>query len=309
MSIEILKLEEVEPRERRVAIGTFDGVHLGHRQVIDGAETVLTFDPHPLVVLHPDAAPKLLTPLSLKAKILERIGVQELVLIEFNTELAHMPAEDFVRKILIERLGATHVSVGENFRFGFKAQGDPEFLASFDEFETRVVPLVEQGDEVVSSSQIRGLVAAGDVHRADQLLGYPFTMVGEVVHGDKRGRELGFPTANVVPDEHDCVPGHGVYAALTNGVPSAVNVGVRPTFVTGRGLLIESFLIDWSGDLYGQQVEIAFIERLRGERRYDSVDALVEQMNRDVEQAREICAAATSADHAMPLAEGEPEGK
>lgn len=289
MSIEILKLDEVKPGERRVAIGTFDGVHLGHRQVISGSQTVLTFEPHPLVVLHPDAAPKLLTHLPMKARILEGIGVEELVLIEFNSDFAHMPAEDFVRQILIEKLGATHVSVGENFRFGFKAQGDPAFLASYDEFETRVVPLVEEGDEIVSSSQIRGLVAAGDMHRADQLLGYPFTMFGEVVHGDKRGRELGFATANVVPGEHDCIPGHGVYAALTNGVPSAVNVGVRPTFVTGRGVLIESFLIDWSGDLYGQQVEIAFLERLRGERRYDGVDALVEQMERDVTEAREIC--------------------
>jgi riboflavin kinase/FMN adenylyltransferase len=184
------------------------------------------------------------------------------------------------------------VSVGENFRFGFKAQGDPAFLASFDEFETRVVPLVEQDDEIVSSTQIRGLVAAGEMARADELLGYPFTMVGTVQHGDKRGRELGFPTANLVPDEHECVPGHGVYAALTDGVPSAVNVGVRPTFVTGRGLLVESFLIDWAGDLYDKEIEIAFLARLRGERRYDSVDLLVEQMERDVVQAREICSAA-----------------
>ncbi len=291
MSIETLRLDDVTPRDRRVAIGTVDGVHLGHRQVIEGYDTVLTFDPHPLVVIHHDAAPKLLTPLPLKARILEGIGVHEMVLIEFNDEFAHMSAEDFVRKILIEKLGATHVSVGENFRFGFKAQGDPAYLRSFDEFETRVVPLVEQDDEIVSSTQIRGLVAAGEVARADQLLGYPFTMVGSVQHGDKRGRELGFPTANLVPDEHDCVPGHGVYAALTDGVPSAVNVGIRPTFVTGRGLLVESFLIDWSGDLYDKQIEIAFLARLRGERRYDSVDLLVEQMEKDVLQASEICAA------------------
>ncbi|MFY9264696.1 MAG: bifunctional riboflavin kinase/FAD synthetase [Solirubrobacterales bacterium] len=290
MTIEILKIEDATPRSRRVAIGTFDGVHLGHRKVIEGSDAVLTFDPHPLVVIHPDAAPKLLTPLALKAKILDQLGVQELVLIDFNERFAHLEAEDFVREILIGRLGATHVSVGENFRFGFKAKGDPEFLSRFAEFETNVVPLVEHGDEIVSSTQIRGLVAAGDVHRADELLGYPFTMIGTVAHGDKRGRELGFPTANLVPGEHDCVPGHGVYAAFTDGVASAVNVGVRPTFVTGRGLLVESFLIDWSGDLYGRQLEIAFLERLRGERRYDTVAALVEQMDRDVAQARETCA-------------------
>ncbi|MFY9488025.1 MAG: bifunctional riboflavin kinase/FAD synthetase [Solirubrobacterales bacterium] len=292
MSIEIRKLDAVQPRARRVAIGTFDGIHLGHRKVIEGSDTVLTFDPHPLVVIHPDAAPKLLTPPALKPKILEDIGVEELVLIEFNETFAKMDRERFVREILIEKLGATRVSVGENFRFGYKAQGDPEFLAQFDVFETNIVPLVEHDDEIVSSTQIRGLVAAGEMHRADELLGYPFTMIGEVVHGDKRGRELGFPTANLVPGEHDAVPGHGVYAALTNGVASAVNVGVRPTFVTGRGVLVESFLIDWEGDLYGQQVEIAFLERLRGERRYDSIEALVEQMDRDVAQAREICARA-----------------
>lgn len=292
MSIEIVTLDQVKPRERHVAIGVFDGVHLGHRKVIEGAKTVLTFDPHPLFVLRHDAAPKILTSRSLKARLLDEIGVGEMVVIEFDKAFAQKSAEDFVREILIEKLGATRVSIGENFRFGTKAQGDPAYLASFDEFETEVVPLVEEGGEIVSSSQIRGLIAAGDVSRADQLLGYPFTMIGEVIHGDKRGRELGFPTANIAPDEHDCIPGHGVYAALTNGVPSAVNVGVRPTFQTGRGVLIESFLIDWSGDLYGSTAEIQFLERLRGEKRFDGAEPLIEQMHLDVAHAQEICAAA-----------------
>ncbi|MGK2879204.1 MAG: bifunctional riboflavin kinase/FAD synthetase [Solirubrobacterales bacterium] len=294
MSIQTLRLEEVEPRPRRVAIGVFDGVHLGHRKVIEGSQTVLTFDPHPLYVLRHDAAPKMLTPLVLKARLLEQIGVEELVLIEFNKDFAQMSAEDFVRKILIGQLGATHVSVGENFRFGARAQGDPAYLGQFDEFETSVVPLVESGGEIVSSSQIRGLIAAGEVARADDLLSYPFTMIGEIIHGDKRGRELGFPTANLAPDEHDCVPGHGVYAALTNGVPSAVNVGVRPTFQTGRGVLVESFLIDWSGDLYGQTAEIQFLQRLRGEKRFEGRGPLIEQMQLDVAQATEICASRTA---------------
>ncbi|MBJ7347643.1 MAG: bifunctional riboflavin kinase/FAD synthetase [Thermoleophilaceae bacterium] len=290
-----LRLMEVEPRPRRVAIGTFDGIHLGHRQVIAGADTVLTFDPHPLSVIHPDAAPKLLTPLHIKARLLESLGVVETVVIPFDDTFAHMDPHEFVREILIERLDAKHVSVGENFRFGFHAQGDPALLSSYKEFETRVVPLVEEVGEIVSSTQIRGLVAAGEVARAGELLGYPFTMVGKVVGGDRRGRELGFPTANLVPDEHDCVPGHGVYAALTNGMPSAVNVGVRPTFVTGRGLLIESYVIDWSGDLYGQEVELKFLKRMRGERRYDSAEALVDQMHRDVDDARAICQASAAA--------------
>lgn len=292
MSIKVMKLGEASPLAdgRHVAIGTFDGVHIGHRQVISDAKTVLTFDPHPLMVINPEVAPKLITRLPMKAKILEGMGVEELVLIEFNEDFAHMDRAEFVQHVLIERLGASKVSVGENFRFGFKAQGDPEYLATFDQFETRVVTLVEHEDEIVSSTQIRGLIAAGDMHRADELLGYPFTLVGEVVHGDKVGRTLGFPTVNVVPDEHDCVPGHGVYAALTNGLPSAVNVGVRPTFETGRGLLVESHIIDHDEDLYGQTVEIAFLERLRGERRYDGVEPLIEQMHIDVAQAREICA-------------------
>jgi riboflavin kinase/FMN adenylyltransferase len=290
MTIEISALSEVQRRPRRVAIGVFDGVHLGHRKVIEGAETVVTFDPHPLVVLRHDAAPKILTPRALKARILEQLGVGEMVVIEFDAEFARLTAEQFVHEILIGRLGATHVSVGENFRFGTKAQGDPDYLRTFDEFRTTVVPLVESAGEIVSSTQIRGLVAAGEVARADQLLGYPFTMVGEVIHGEKRGRDLGFPTANVEPGEHDCVPGHGVYAALTNGVPSAVNVGVRPTFGTGRGLLVESFLIDWSGDLYGAEVEIQFLARLRGEKRFDGAEPLIAQMRADVEQAAKICA-------------------
>jgi riboflavin kinase/FMN adenylyltransferase len=290
MSVEILRLSDVQPRERRVAIGVFDGVHLGHRKVIEGSQTVLTFDPHPLFVLRHDAAPKIITPLPLKARLLGEIGVEEMVLIEFNHEFAQMPAESFVRDVLIGRLGATHVSVGENFRFGAKAQGDPDYLKTFDEFETTVVPLVEADGEIVSSSQIRGLIAAGDVGRAGKLLGYPFTMIGEVIHGDKRGRELGFPTANLAPGEHDAVPGHGVYAAFTEGHPSAVNVGVRPTFKTGRGLLIESFLIDWSGDLYGKDVEIQFVERLRGEKRFEGAEPLIEQMHKDVAEAAEICA-------------------
>jgi riboflavin kinase/FMN adenylyltransferase len=164
-------------------------------------------------------------------------------------------------------------------------------LRGRSEFETRVVPLVEVNGETVSSSHIRGLVAAGEVKEAAEFLGGPFLFQGEVVHGDKRGRELGFPTANIVPGEKQAVPGHGVYAAWAHGHPAAVNVGVRPTFQTGRGLLIEAFLLDFDGDLYGQDLRVAFVERLRGEKRFESVDDLVAQMELDVQRAREICSA------------------
>jgi riboflavin kinase / FMN adenylyltransferase len=292
--VKVTNLWEAEPRPRRVAIGTFDGVHLGHREVIRGNDTVLTFDPHPLAVLKPDAEPKLLQSFPIKRDLIAGVGVEELVVIPFDREFSAKSYEQFIDDVLIDKLNATHVSVGENFRFGHAAEGNPEKLRERSEFETRVVPLVEVAGETVSSSHIRGLVAAGELDLATEFLGGPFLYEGVVVEGDKRGRELGFPTANIVPDDKLAYPGHGVYAAWAHGRPAAVNVGVRPTFVTGRGALIEAFLIDFDGDLYGQTLRIGFLKRLRGEKRFDSVDELVAQMHRDVEQAREICSATVS---------------
>jgi riboflavin kinase/FMN adenylyltransferase len=153
-----------------------------------------------------------------------------------------------------------------------------------------VVPLIEVDGETVSSSRIRALVAAGEVEEALRCLGAPFMLEGEVVEGDKRGRELGFPTANLVPDDRLVIPGHGVYAAFANGHPAAVNVGVRPTFESGRGVLIEAYLIDVEEDLYGQNLRVAFVSRLRGERRFPSVEELIAQMRLDVEEAQAVCA-------------------
>jgi riboflavin kinase/FMN adenylyltransferase len=289
--MKVTPLQDVQPRPRRVAVGTFDGVHLGHREVIRGNDTVLTFDPHPLAVVKPDALPKLISSHELKRDLIAGLGVEELVVIPFDEEFSKKSADQFVDEVLVERLQATHVSVGENFTFGQKAKGTPELLSTRTEFETRVVPLVEVNGETVSSSHIRGLVAAGEVKEAADFLGGPFLFQGEVVHGDKRGRELGFPTANIIPSDKLVVPGHGVYAAWAHGHPAAVNVGVRPTFKTGRGLLIEPFLLDFDDDLYGQQLRVAFVERLRGEKRFESVDELVAQMELDVQRAREICSA------------------
>lgn len=290
--MKITPLPDAQPKPgRRVAIGTFDGVHLGHREVIGDSDTVLTFDPHPLAVIHPDALPKLLNPPGIKADLIAGLGVEELVTIPFDRDFASKTAEQFVEEVLIERLGAERVSVGENFRFGKGAKGDAEFLRSRPEFETRVVPLVEVEGETVSSSHIRGLVAAGEVAKAGHFLGGPFLFEGEVVTGDQRGRTLGMPTANLVPDDRLACPGHGVYAAWAHGHPAAVNVGVRPTFDTGRGLIVEAYLLDFSGDLYGQTLRIAFIERMRGEKRFESVDELVAQMRLDVDRAREIASA------------------
>jgi riboflavin kinase / FMN adenylyltransferase len=292
--MKVTNLWEAEPRPRKVAIGTFDGVHLGHREVIRGNDTVLTFDPHPLAVLKPDAEPKLLQSFPIKRDLIAGLGVEELVVIPFDKEFSSKPAAQFIEDVLLDKLNATHVSVGENFRFGHAAEGNPDKLRERSEFETHVVPLVEVAGETVSSSHIRGLVAAGELDTAAEFLGGPFLYEGEVVEGDRRGRELGFPTANIVPEDKLAYPGHGVYAAWAHGQPAAVNVGVRPTFVTGRGALIETFLIDFEGDLYGQTLRIGFLKRLRGEKRFDSVDELVAQMHRDVEQAREICSATVS---------------
>ena len=294
MSIEVTALAEARPRPRDVAIGTFDGVHLGHQSVIEGSDTVLTFDPHPLEILHPAALPKLIMPFDVKRDVIEGLGVRELVVIAFDEEFAKQTAEEFIEHVLIERLDAKRVSVGENFRFGTKAKGDPAMLAARSEFETRVHPLVEIDGEAVSSTRIRALIAAGDMEGARHCLGAPFMVEGTVVKGDQRGRELGFPTANLVPDDRLAIPGHGVYAAFANGVPAAVNVGIRPTFETGRGVLIETYLIDHEEDLYGTTLRVAFVERLRGEKRYADVDELVAQMRRDVEEARRVCAAFTS---------------
>jgi riboflavin kinase / FMN adenylyltransferase len=290
MSIEVTSLDEVEPRERRVAIGTFDGVHVGHRAVIGDAGTVLTFDPHPLQVIHPEAAPKLIMPSGVKRDVIEGLGVDELVVIPFDRDFAAIDPDSFCAEILVDRLGAREVSVGENFRFGARAKGTPELLRAREEFETRVVPLVEVDGETVSSTRIRALVSAGEVGDAARCLGAPFMVEGEVVAGDRRGRGLGFPTANLVPDDALVCPGHGVYAGFANGRPAAINVGVRPTFETGRGVLIETYIIDHDEDLYGRPLRVAFAARLRGEKRFAGTEELIAQMHRDVEEARQVCA-------------------
>jgi riboflavin kinase / FMN adenylyltransferase len=288
--VRITWLPDVQSRERRVAVGSFDGVHLGHREVIRGSDSVLTFDPHPSAIVAPQHTPKLLTPLEVKAELVEALGVEELIVIPFDAEFAKHGPQEFIDDVLVGALEAAYVSVGENFRFGNRAKGDTQMLAEEERFSTRVAPLLEVEGEIVSSSHIRGLVLAGEVSQATRFLGAPFQMRGEVVHGDERGRELGFPTANLIPDDALVCPGHGVYACLADGRPAAVNIGVRPTFVTGRGELVEAYILDFDGDLYGKQLRLDFLARLRGERRFSSAEELVEQMRRDVERTREIAA-------------------
>ena len=234
--MDITWLPDATSRPRRLAVGEFDGVHVGHREVIAGADAVLTFEPHPRTVVSPASAPKLLTTLEQKADLIAALGVDELIVIPFDGERMSQTAQEFIDHELVERLGAVQVSVGENFRFGHRAKGDAALLAAQDTFTTRVVQLVEVDGEIVSSTHIRGLVATGAVAEAARLLGAPFGMRGIVAHGDKRGRTLGFPTANLVPDPALAVPDHGIYAAraVVPGMgewTAAVSIGVRPTFV------------------------------------------------------------------------------
>jgi riboflavin kinase/FMN adenylyltransferase len=296
--MQVTWLPDAAARPRHVAVGEFDGVHRGHREVMRGADTVLTFEPHPRTVVSPDSAPKLITSLETKADLIAGLGVEELVVIPFDGAFAGRSAQEFIDGVLVEQLGAERVSVGENFRFGHRARGDVDLLRAQDAFETRVVELVELDGETVSSTHIRGLIEGGLMERAAEFLGSPFQLRGSVAHGDKRGRTLGFPTANLVPDPALVYPGHGVYACRAaveidgewRWWPAATNVGVRPTFVTGRGLLVEAFLLGFDGDLYGRELRLAFLERLRGELRFESVDELIAQMERDVEHTRRIAA-------------------
>ena len=217
-------------------------------------------------------------------------------MIPFDGAFSAQSPQAFIDDVLVAALGAAEVRVGENFRFGHRATGDAELLRRQDAFHTTVAQLVEVDGEIVSSTHIRGLVVAGEMEKASEFLGLPIHLRGIVQHGDKRGRTLGYPTANLVPDNALCYPGNGIYACRAaleqDGAwrwwPAAVSIGVRPTFVTGRGVLIEAYLIGFDGDCYDQELRLEFLERIRGEKRFDSVDALVKQMHADVEYARTV---------------------
>jgi riboflavin kinase/FMN adenylyltransferase len=297
-------LDEVPSGERgrAIALGTFDGVHVGHRRVIEAAvaharsvgdeASVVTFEPHPGFVLHPKRAPKLICSFDVKAERIEALGADELIAIPFTESFSRMTADAFCDEVLVGALNVLFVSVGANFRFGHDAHGSTETLAGRSEFETEVVELVELGDRAVSSSRIRALIEAGEVSEAAQLLGDWFSFEGEVVPGAERGRGLGVPTANIVPDPERAVPGRGVYAAraqLAGGeYVAAVNVGTRPTFEADGKLLVEAHLIDFTGELYGARLRLEFVERLRDERRFASAEELVAQMQRDIGAARRL---------------------
>ena len=292
-----------------VTIGVYDGVHLGHhavlrlvRELADArglAAVCITFDRHPAEVVRPESAPKLLTTPEQKLELLDATGYLDLAyVLRFDEARSHETAEDFVRDVLVEGLAARRVVVGADFHFGHRRGGNVPLLERMGAelgFEVLGVGLeAAPGGALYSSTRIRELLASGDVAGAAELLGRPHEVRGVVVEGDRRGRDLGFPTANVVVPARVCLPADGIYAGsfvAADGTerPSAISLGRRPTFYeAAEESLLEAYVLDFDGDLYGQSVRIRFHERLRGEVKFESVDALIAQMEQDVESTRRV---------------------
>ncbi|MEV4478687.1 bifunctional riboflavin kinase/FAD synthetase [Micromonospora coxensis] len=288
-----------------VTIGVFDGVHKGHQATIGHAvararelgvrSVVVTFDPHPAEVVRPGSHPAVLTEPARKAELIEALGVDALCVVPFTPEFSRLPAEAFVHDILVEHLHATLVVVGDNFRFGHRAAGDVALLERLGRafgFAVEGAPLVAEAGTVFSSTYIRACVAAGDVAAAAAALGRPHRVEGVVVRGDQRGRELGYPTANLLTHRYTAVPADGVYAArlIRRGHPplaAAVSVGTNPTF-SGRERRVEAYALDFSGDLYGERLALDFVAHLREQRKYDAIEPLLAQIAEDVERTRRV---------------------
>jgi riboflavin kinase / FMN adenylyltransferase len=287
-----------------LALGNFDGLHRGHLKIIDrvrrratergGTPVAMTFDPHPARVLRPDKAPPLLMSTAQRLEALGRAGIQGAVVVRFSKELSRWEPEEFVRVVLAEWLHVVEVWVGANFLFGHERSGNFSLLRTVGPrygFRAEKIDPVRYRDFVVSSTRIRRLVSEGRVDEAGALLGHPYFIDGTVVHGDGRGRPMGFPTANLAV-VNELAPPHGVYAtiAVVNhvSVPSVTNVGVRPTFGAGEAQTVETHLLDYDGDLYGKPLRLAFVQRLRDERAFPDVDALREQIQADCRQASRL---------------------
>ncbi|HEX9682162.1 MAG TPA: bifunctional riboflavin kinase/FAD synthetase [Acidimicrobiales bacterium] len=298
-----------------VTIGAYDGLHRGHRHVISHVQdlarershesAVITFDRHPASVVRPASAPKLLTDLAQKLELLDRLGVDNVLVVHFDAAQAAESAADFVKRTLVGCLAAKVVVVGEDFHFGRGREGDIGFLRregeehGFDVRPLALVGLAGRGDDLsadathtVSSTAIRRALAAGGLAQANEMLGRPHEVRGQVMGGDRRGRELGFPTANVAVSDDVCIPSDGIYAGWYERPdgevhPTAISLGRRPTFYQeANQSLLEAHLLDFSGDLYGEPARVRFVERLRGEVKFESGDALVSQIHADCDHAR-----------------------
>lgn len=288
-----------------VTLGTFDGVHVGHQELVRRAHVraearglpcvAYTFDPHPAKILAPKLAPPVVVPVSVRAALLAELGAALVVVEPFTAQFAQVEADDWVRRFLFERLRPEHVVVGFNFGYGRGRAGNPAHLQRMGEalgFSVDVVDPVTVAGETVSSSRVRRAIERGEVELARGLLGRPYAVLGRVVHGDHRGRQLGFPTANLEL-EGELVPAHGVYASvvgLEDGrrLPAVTNIGTRPTF--GAGVAIETHVLDFDQDLYGARIAVSLVARIREERRFGGLTELVAQIGRDVEEARRLLA-------------------
>jgi len=296
-----------------VTIGVFDGVHLGHQHIVARAAELgrerglpvvaITFDPHPDEVVRPGSHPPFLCSARRRAELLAGLGVDAVCVLPFTLEFSRLDPDEFVRRVLVDKLHAAAVVVGEDFRFGHKATGDVALLDKLGEKYDYTVegrPLSRKDHTTISSTVIRGFLESGDVAEAAKALGRPHRVEGVVVRGHQRGRQLGFPTANVESPPHTAIPADGIYAGWlatldesgqeTNRWPAAISIGTNPTF-DGQTRTVEAYALDRTDlDLYGLHAAIDFATRLRGTQRFDSVEALVEQMRKDVDQARALCA-------------------
>ncbi len=289
-----------------VTVGVFDGIHLGHQRIIGRAVDVareqgvpsvlLTFDPHPSEVVRPGSHPAVLTSQRYRAELVEALGVDVVCVLPFTQDFSRLTADEFVHKVLVQHLHARHVVVGDNFRYGNRAAGDVASLADAGRrwgFSVEGVELQGTDQTTWSSTYVRACVSAGDVEAAAAALGREHRVEGFVVRGDQRGREIGYPTANLEPLPWSAVPADGVYAGrlVLRGehLPAAISIGTNPTF-DGKDRRVEAFVLDYTGDLYGEQIALTFTARLRETLTFDGVEPLVAQMDRDVARARELLA-------------------
>ena len=293
---------EGAPRGAVLAVGTFDGVHAGHRRLVERARltaadlgapsAVFTFVEHPRTILRPDNPVALLTPWPEKLERLSALALDACFAAHFTPDLALLSPEDFVRRILVDELGVAAVVTGFNFHFGHGQVGNPQTLRDLGKkygFPVEIVPPVEADGGLISSTRLRELLATGRIEAANGILGYDYTLSGTVIHGDKRGRTIGFPTANLDVPREKLLPAYGVYACWADlggqRLPAVVNIGQRPTFDPPK-LMIEAHLFDWEGDIYGEQLAVSLVERIRGEQAFPSVQALVAQITADCQRAR-----------------------
>ncbi|MCY3722340.1 MAG: bifunctional riboflavin kinase/FAD synthetase [Candidatus Poribacteria bacterium] len=296
-------------RETAVTFGVFDGIHLGHQAVINTllkhaahdnlASVLVGFYPHPLAFLAPERCPPLLTPLLKRVEILQQFGVDEIVMLSFDAQIASMSPEAFVERVLLEKCRAKHVVVGYACQFGKNRAGNAERLVELSNgyaFDVSVVPPTEIKGAPVHSTRIREALAQGDLRQSAQLLGRPYSLIGKVVHGDGRGREIGFPTANI-ETQNQVYPPNGVYAIRAKleerWLDGVLNIGMRPTF-NGVNIQVEGHFFNFDEIIYGKIVEIFFVKKIRSERKFSNIEFLVQQIQRDIAAATEILASPTS---------------